>query len=69
MFHSIPSFYLLCVSNTYPLVGKIKNGSRHCKMSSGEQNFPPLRTTDVNNQISMELVKATFSHHQIGSYL
>lgn len=33
---------------------------RHCQMFPGEQSHPQLRTTDLNNQISTELVRVPF---------
>lgn len=46
MFSNIPVLYPLDVSSN-PLVVTTKNISRHCQMSSGGQNLPRLRTTEL----------------------
>ena len=46
MFTSIPSLYPLD-TNSFPKVVTTKNGSRHCQMSPGKQNYHRWRPTGL----------------------
>lgn len=55
IFSGIAGLYPLHVGSTFPQVMTIKNILRQCQVSSGEHNWPKLRTTELGgNEVDGE---------------